>query len=345
MVDIKGKKYVVLSEIVDAVSAESVEGKNFINNLPGIFLLTNVSKRNKKNGGIYLSCLVRDKKISMDSRIWDWKGDIPESGQIVVADYSYDQNFGLALNLVRGKISVSEALKREDLIDVLDVLIPKVDVENLKKELERLVDTISNDKLKKLLRILFFGDEEFSKLFFKSPAASTNHHVRIGGLLEHSVRLAKMCEAIAEFFEGFVDKDLLISGSLIHDIGKVYSYNFEDLSFEMTNEGLLEDHIVIGIKLLTKAIQKIDEFPKEFEELLTHIVVSHHGLKEWGSPVPPKTLEAIIIHNLDRLEAQADAYIETLKNTPNDRSWSSYIPMLGSSVFISRKLNDEKIDE
>jgi len=334
MIEIKGKKYAVLSDIMTAISSKNADGKNFVEDLPGVFLLTNVVKRSKKTGGIYLSCFVRDKNVSTNAKVWDWKDEIPESGQIVLADYSYDQEFGFALSFVKGKILVSEALKREDLSQLVDILIPKADVKNLKKDLIEIIKNVSNDYLKKLMNVLFLSNDEFSELFFKAPAASVNHHVRIGGLLEHSIHLAKMCMSISEHYKNFVDRDLLVCGALIHDIGKAFSYSFDDLSFDMTKKGLLEDHIIIGVKLLTKAIQKIENFPKNLEELLTHIIVSHHGLKEWGSPIPPKTLEAIIIHNIDRLEAQMDSYLEALKNTPSNQEWSNYVPMLGSSVFL-----------
>lgn len=336
MIEIKGKKYVVLSDIMNIISSGDIKGRNFVNDLPGVFLVSNVMKRTKKNGGVYLSCIVRDKDSSVNAKIWDWEIDAPESGQILLADYSYDQGFGFALNFVRRKIQVSEALKREDLSELVDALIPKADVNGLRKDLMRIVDSVSNGYLKELLNSLFFSDDEFSEQFFKAPAASMNHHVRIGGLLEHSVHLAKICMSVSEYYKGFVNKDLLICGALIHDIGKVFSYNFDDLSFDMTRRGLLEDHIIIGVKILTKTIQKIENFPRDLEEMLTHIIVSHHGLKEWGSPIPPKTLEAIIIHNVDRLEAQIDSYLETLKSTPSDQEWSGYVPMLGSSVFLSR---------
>lgn len=341
-IDVNGKRYATISEIINVISSGNFEGRNFADNCPGIFLLTNISKRYAKSGKTYLSCIVRDKTSSMNSKIWEWKEAIPESGCIVVADYSYNPDFGLALDYVKRSLPISEAFKRENLKTLLDELVPKADVEYLKAELYRIIDSVSNEDLKKLLNMVFKRDEEFSELFFKSPAASLNHHVKIGGLLEHSVRIAQLCDTVASFFKDLVDRDLLISGALLHDIGKAYSYSYEDLSFDMTNRGLLEDHIIIGIKLLTKAVLKLEGFPENLEELLTHILASHHGFKEWGSPVIPKTLEAIIIHNLDRLEAQADSFIEAMKNTPDNQDWTEYIPMLGGSVFLNRKTEESE---
>jgi len=241
-----GRKYVTISEIISVISSGNFEGKNVVDNCPGIFVLNNVSKRNSKSGNVYLNCIVRDKKSSMNSKVWDWKGTIPESGSIVIADYSYSSDFGLALDYVKKSLPISEAFQRENLKPLLDELVPKADIEYLKAELYRIISSISNEKLRDLLNTIF-GDEEFSKLFFQSPAASLNHHVRIGGLLEHSVHLAQLCDNVAEFFKDFVDRDLLVSGALLHDIGKAYSYSYEDLSFDITDKGLLEDHIIIGV--------------------------------------------------------------------------------------------------
>lgn len=341
VIKLRQSSYVTLSDIMNAIPNGKSGVVNFVSNKEGVFLLSDVVKKVTKKGNSYFSCLVMDRNCSQESRIWAWEGNEPESGQIVLADYSYDKQYGLALNLVKRKIDASEALEREELTQLVDALVPRAKVEILSVELRNLVNRLSNRYLKNLLEILLLSDGEISEKFTKAPAATTNHHVRIGGLLEHSVNLAKMCLEVAAHYEDTVDKDILICGALLHDIGKVYSYHFDDFSFSMTDQGMLEDHISLGLKIIATATRQIDDFPDELEMILSHIIVSHHGLKEWGSTVPPKTLEAIIIQNLDRLESQAEAFLNIRRSTPRDQNWSKRVPMLETKVFLKQVTSAE----
>jgi len=341
MIKLRQSSYATLSDIMNAISNGRTGVVNFVSDKEGVFLLSDVVKKVTKKGNTYFSCLVMDRNCSQESRIWAWEDDEPESGQIVLADYSYDKQYGLALKRVKRKIDASAALKREELVQLVDALVPRAKIEVLSVELRELINRVSNRHLKNLLEVLLLSDGEISEKFTKAPAAATNHHVRIGGLLEHSVNLAKMCLEVAAHYEGAVDKDILICGALIHDIGKVYSYHFDDFSFSMTDQGMLEDHIALGLKIITTAARQIDDFPSELEMILSHIIVSHHGLKEWGSTVPPKTLEAIIIQNLDRLDSQVEAFLNTSRSTPRDQSWSKRVPMLETKVFLKQVTKEE----
>ncbi|ACR79905.1 MULTISPECIES: 3'-5' exoribonuclease YhaM family protein [Kosmotoga] len=314
--------------------------ENYVNNNPAFFLLTNVVQKSKKDGNPYYSCSVRDSKTVLSANIWEWEeGQEPISGVVALATYSYKRKYGLSLK-IRKLYTLEELNNHID--DAFSIFLPRVEnIENLKDELSDLIQGIENAFLKELLeKTISPGDGEI-KGFFLAPAATKNHHVKIGGLLEHSVNVAKLCKIVARTFGDDIDMDLLIAGALLHDIGKVQTYDYKSYSFEFTDEGLLEDHIVLGIKKLAVVIGKIDGFPKEIEQNLFHIVASHHGLKEWGSPVVPRTLEAIIIHNCDRLEAQMEAFRELARSVPKGGSWSDYSGILGTKVFVYGKYGED----
>lgn len=328
-----GKDYPLLSDIKASIAQGLFHGPNFVNSLPAFFLATNVASKTASNGKTYYDFIVRDSKHSERLKCWDASIKVLP-GSVVLGDYKYDEKYGLSIEKLIKVRDFKEAL---EITDEFYVLVPRVEnIDKLTGELKELIESLKNPTLKVLLKTIFISKKTRLNEFFHAPAASKNHHVRIGGLLEHSLNVAKLCKQVSKFeFSNKVNKDLLITGALLHDIGKGYSYDFENCSFEMTDTGLLEDHMAAGIRIINKEIDLIDEFPENLRRKLNHIIVSHHGIKEWGSPVPPRTLEAIIIHNCDRLEAQMEAFNCAIDNSIEDEKWSDYISMLGTRIYKS----------
>ncbi|WP_053001138.1 3'-5' exoribonuclease YhaM family protein [Kosmotoga pacifica] len=327
-----------LSDILEKASEGVYDVENFIENRPGFFLLTNVAQKVKKTGGKYYTCTIRDSKVFQSANVWKWpENERPTAGMVAFADYTYNK-FGISLK-IRKLYSLNELSSHIE--NAENIFLPvSHDIERLKEMLIELINKVENPHLKELLEATISPEKGEIMGFFRAPAATRNHHVRIGGLLEHSVRVAELCLAAVNTLNCTLNTDLLITGALLHDVGKALTYDHENFSFDFTDAGLLEEHIVLGIKVLTKVIDKIEGFPANLERDLFHIVTSHHGLKEWGSPVVPRTLEAIIIHNCDRLEAQVDAFEELAHSVPEGSRWSDYSGMLGTKVFISEPNDD-----
>ena len=185
------------------------------------------------------------------------------------------------------------------------------DIQELVSELRALVRSVKEPGLSKLLRAVF-GEKTFFEKFRECPAAQTYHHAYIGGLLEHTVTVATMCACLAGFYPT-VDRDLLVTGALLHDIGKVDELTF-GTSIEYTDAGRLLGHVVLGERRLRAALEGMsDAFPSDLAVRLSHIIISHHGELEWGAPKRPSTLEALILHHADNTDAKTTGFVEAAK--------------------------------
>ncbi len=339
MVQIDGKPYPTLGDIRNAIAKGETAPGNFVENSPGIFLLGETALRMSSTGSEFYDCVVRDKSGESRVKVWSWK-EKPVAGLVVFADYKHDSRYGLSLEILGGKPLSSIA------DDLLSELIPSTDIEAQKKLLEELVASVSNKPLEELLREAFNPQSEIYEAYCRAPAASSYHHVRFGGLIEHSVNVARICLKVCELeFASHADRDLLIAGALLHDIGKIWSYSYDDASFSITTKGALEDHMAIGVKILAGLVVKIEDFPTYYEEQLTHMIVSHHGMREWGAPVVPKTLEAMILHNCDRLDAKVEEFNQAIEQTPEGEEWSEYHRILGTKVYLGRRNEDEPLQQ
>jgi 3'-5' exoribonuclease len=185
-----------------------------------------------------------------------------------------------------------------------------------------------------LTRLLL--DPSFLRRYAESPAARTMHHAYVGGLLQHSLALVSLCRLAAEMYPP-VDRDLLIAGALLHDIGKVLSYEAE-VTYPLTNDERLVGHITLGTLLVEAAVQEMPDFPPRLRQELLHLMVSNHGAPEWGSPVPPRTLEAALLHHIDLLDSRARGFIDHIMGEPGEAEWTSHSPMFGYE--LRRRMED-----
>jgi len=208
-------------------------------------------------------------------------------------------------------------------IDPADFL-PKTaqDVDSLLSEIGEILKSVRNPHLRVLLES-FLTDEEFVKKFKTAPAAKAMHHVYLGGLLEHTLSVLRLIRLVAPQYKD-LDPDLLLSGGFLHDVGKVDELAYER-SFDYTDRGRLLGHITLTAEMLDRKIQGLPDFPETLALLLKHLVLSHHGEYIFGSPKRPKTLEALLLHHLDDLDAKMNAFaswIEKEKESPS--RWTSY---------------------
>ncbi|MFH1786253.1 MAG: HD domain-containing protein [archaeon] len=181
------------------------------------------------------------------------------------------------------------------------------DLDALYKYLLEVKAAIKNEHLRRLLEA-FFSDPKFAEDFKRCPGSKKRHHGYIGGLLEHTVGVIELCEACSSYYP-WMDKDLLMAGAVLHDIGKMREY-VVTTSIEFTDEGRLRGHISIGSEMLQEKIKKIGNFPEDLKMKLDHMLVSHHGELEWGSPRRPKIPEAATLHYADYFDSQVKAFLE-----------------------------------
>ena len=189
-----------------------------------------------------------------------------------------------------------------------------------------------------LLKTLLL-DEKFLIDFSNSPAAKSMHHASVGGLLEHTLSMAEIADHLGQHYPN-VDRDLLMTGVLLHDMGKVWEYNM-DGEFGLSEDGQLVGHITRAAIVIEQAAKKIEGFPGNILREILHLIVSHHGTLEWGSPVKPKTLEAILLHQIDLLDSRIQGYFDYLEMDSSDSDWTTKRSPMHDS-FLRRPVNLKK---
>ncbi len=206
------------------------------------------------------------------------------------------------------------------------------DREELLESLHDTKDQITNPHLQKLLKA-FFDDEEFLRRFSQTPGAKLWHHPYLGGLLEHTISVLKLCQAAAALYP-LADQDLLSSAALIHDVGKTQEFEWGTY-IDYSDQGRLLGHITLGDRMITEKISGIEGFPRELEMRLRHTVLSHHGSLEQGSPVVPQTLEALILYQADQMDAQSSAFSRIIQNERVEgKKWSDWVNLAERFLYL-----------
>ena len=201
-------------------------------------------------------------------------------------------------------------------------------------ELQRLIRSVENPHIGKLLNF-FFGNREGWHRFCSAPAAKGIHHAYIGGLLEHALSMARIADMLAAHYEG-VDRSLLLAGVLLHDIGKMEELHLTNGVIDYTDRGRLKGHLVIGSELVGRAAAEIKGFPQETLDQLQHLILSHHGRLEFGSPIVPMTVEAFLLNYIDELDSKMNV-LEQLRRKMKDKEfgWSEYQRSLERFLFLN----------
>jgi len=233
------------------------------------------------------------------------KGEVAEYRQALEISIS-EKNGGSISKAPEGEYDLSELIKAYENID------------EMKGQLLAFVDGVKDENLKKLLNS-FFEDSDFIEAFAAAPASITLHSAAVGGLLYHTIHVAELCIRVTELHPE-LDRDLVIAGALLHDIGKVQSFKVTS-NIQATELGNLVGHIMLGDQELLTQIAKIPEFPELTASKLRHILLAHHGKKEWGSPVEPMFPEALAVHEADDLDAKLDNMIAKRENAVTEDDW------------------------
>jgi 3'-5' exoribonuclease len=296
------------------------------------FLVKQKNLSRTKAGKPFLNLTLSDKTGEVIGRVWENAETLTQCFQkddfISLESTSVTYQNALQLNITSLTPCPHSA------IDITDYLPESErDREELFGELTALIETINNPYLKQLLD-LFWEDQAFISLFKSSPAAKKLHHVYIGGLLEHTVSVAKLILKIGAHYEN-LNLDLLLTAGILHDIGKVHELTFSR-SFDYSDAGRLLGHIVIGLEMITGKINSLPDFPVDLAMELKHLIISHHGQYDYGSPKRPKTLEAFILFYVDDLDAKLnDLRSFTRNETDNHSKCAGYHKILDRYIFKS----------
>ena len=273
------------------------------------YLVTSKQVSTAKNGVTYLSVKLSDKTGEIDGRLWDNADEV--AGKFEREDFVRIKGMAsIYQGSMQIKIKTLEKVddERVDIANFIEASPRNID--EMEKELSAIASRVSNSDLQQLMNA-FLRDRQFMEAFKRVPAAKTLHHNYIGGLLEHVLELISLARDVAKHFPS-VDLDLLTVGSFLHDIGKVRELIVRK-SISYTTEGRLLGHISLGYEMVAEKINAIPGFSQELSMLLKHIMLSHHGEYEFGSPKRPKIQEAVIINYLDDLSAKINNFQATLK--------------------------------
>ena len=278
----------------------------------------------------YLSLKLVDRTGSIDARMWgklpeEFLGDVPVPAYVAVEGHTHEYRGTLQVKLDRLRLLRPEEVSEEDYLPATEL-----DRRALAAELENAGLELENEHLRELFEAMV-SDEDFWETFCEAPAAKSMHHARVGGLLEHSVSCLRIARELAELYP--VDRDLLVFGAIFHDVGKVRELSWDRGAFAYTKEGRLLGHVVLGEQLITSYINTLPNFPEELRLRLSHVLISHQGETEYGSPERPKTLEALLVHLVDNLDARVAMYIENTKNV-SPGGWSHHENPLRRALYV-----------
>jgi 3'-5' exoribonuclease len=299
-----------------------------------VFLVRSRSRRQKRNGEPFLKLQLGDATGAVEAVIWeavDSVEPLTAPGTVVRAAgrYTVDERYGAGLTLR----SVSAAAQGEyDLAELMEG--PHIPYERLARSLDELIDTVQRPHLRELLRRLLDPETEVGRRWHQAPAAKHYHQAYRHGLLEHCLSVAQGVGALATTFPG-IDRDLAVTGALLHDIGKVGAYTWNGAAIELTDAGKLIGEIPLGYYAVRRAVERIEGFPRSDAQALLHIILSHHGKLEHGSPVVPCTREATLVHFIDNLGGNLGSFDRIEKALAEGARWSEFDRGISASAYFA----------
>ena len=304
-----------------------------------IFLASQKQLRPNRNGNLYLQVELSDRSGTISARMWN----ASESEYRTFDDGDYVRVEGNT-QIYQGcmqLIATNICKARSDEIDYSDFMpVSPADIERLTRRLGELLRGMKSAPLRSLAEC-FLIDDDFINRFSRAPAGVKNHHAYVGGLLDHVVSLMELVTRVVGLYPA-IDPDLLLMGAFLHDAGKIGELSY-DRGFAYTDEGQLIGHVVMAIGMLERKLAEAERLsgetvPQELVLRLKHMIVSHHGEYEFGSPKLPMTLEAVALHHLDNLDAKLHSFQQQMRDDPNVEScWTNYNQNLGRKLFKGRE--------
>src|SRR5580765_2198739 len=298
------------------------------------FVVVSKQVKPKKTGDPYLALTLGDRTGQIEAKMWDNVEDALDAFEqddflkIKGLINKYKNRFQLTIHKLR-RLGESE-------IDYSDYL-PKTtkNIDELWQTLTDFVAGFQNQHLKRLIQG-FMADPEIAQAYRNAPAAKTLHHAYIGGLLDHVVSLFRSCDLICRNYPQ-VNRDLVLAGAFLHDIGKIHELTY-NRSFSYTTRGQLLGHMIIELEMLQAKLSLVPDFPPELKTLLEHLIISHHGQYDFGSPKLPMFPEALLLHYMDDLDSKMEAMRAQFERESGfDSSWTSYNASLGRPLLNTEK--------
>jgi 3'-5' exoribonuclease len=299
-----------------------------------VLLVRSVERRVRRDGGDYLRLQLGDRTGAVVSMVWDELLEMervatPGAPVRVSGRYTVHPRFGPQINLRSLTAAEPGSFSPEDLLDG-----PPRSPAQMEDDLRELIATVRNTHLSTLLERVFGKDSPLWARYEVAPAAKYYHQAYPHGLLEHCLGVAQGVSAISATFTG-IDRDVAVTGALLHDIGKLDAYTEDPQSIDLTDLGRLHGEIPLGYYRIRRIIEDIDGFPRELEWAVLHIILSHHGSLEHGSPVLPCTREATLVHMIDNLGGRLGSFDRIEKELSPGARWSSFDRAIGSGAWFS----------
>ena len=301
-----------------------------------VFVLQEKTLGRKKDGNRYLNVTLADRTGRLRGVIWDNADEIAQA----VATAEFVRVTGNASEY-QGKPQV--VIQSMEIFPTADAtpadFIPSTprNTDAMFDRLVRIADAIQNPHLKRLMAA-FWNDADFVDRLKIAPAAKKMHHAYLGGLLEHTLSMTLLVDRLAGHYSG-LDMDLLLTGAILHDIGKIREFEYR-YKIDYSDEGRLLTHILIGCQMLDEKLRTLDGFPPDLAVMLKHLIVSHHGSREFGSPEPPKTIEAVLLNHIDDMDAKVNGIREYMAAQDPTETWTPYHNLLGRHFYRGKPLEE-----
>ncbi len=302
-------------------------------NITASFVVASKQIKPKKTGEPYLALTLSDRTGSIEAKMWD---GVPEA----MGTFDQDDIIKIRglINKYNGRFQLTiHKIRRMDATEVeFGDYLPKTskDIDVLWKTLGDFVGSMKDENLRALL-CAFMADPEIERAYKNAPAAKTLHHAFIGGLLDHVISLMTSCDLVCRNYPS-VNRDLVITGAFLHDIGKIHELTYAR-SFSYSTSGQLLGHMIIELEMLHQKLAALPDFPSQLKILIEHMIISHHGQYEFGSPKLPMFPEALLLHYMDDLDSKMEAMRAQFERDMSDSDWTPYNPSLGRPLLNTAK--------
>jgi 3'-5' exoribonuclease len=300
----------------------------------GVFAVRERELRRKRNGEPWLRLALGDASGAVEAVSWEdaeARYAIAGSAVFVIGVFEVSDRWGSKIKIAELRRAEAGEYRAADLAAESEISIAR-----LESDLRALRGTVQNPQLRELLERFFGEASAIWARFRDAPAAKVYHQAYRHGLLEHTLSVAQAVSAAAAFFPG-IDRDVAVSGALLHDLGKTVAYNDDPLAIDLTDAGRLQGEIPLGYYLVRREIEEIPDFDPSLAQSILHIILSHHGSLEHGSPVLPATREAVLVHMIDNLGGRLGSFDRLERELPDGESWSRFDRALSGSAYFGQR--------
>jgi 3'-5' exoribonuclease len=302
----------------------------------GVYAVRERELRRKKNGDPWLRLSLGDSSGAAEAVCWEdaealYAQAAPGTPVFVTGVFEVSERWGAKVKLSGLREAEAHEYASDELAAESDV-----SAELLESDLRSLLETVQDPQLRHLLDLFFGPDSPTWARFRDAPAAKVYHQAYRHGLLEHTLSVAQAVSAAANFFPG-IDREVAVTGAMLHDIGKIVAYNDDPLAIDLTDAGRLEGEIPLGYYTVRRAIEDVPGFDPALAQAVLHIILSHHGQLEHGSPVVPATREAVLVHMIDNLGGRLGSFDRLERQLPAGQSWSGFDRALSGSAYFGTR--------